>query len=375
MQKLWNEKRLEILTLGLFFIVVFTSLFFLYNSYMNYVISITSQNATQSLVHQVIMFIAGTILFLSLSIVYFKRNYFFVEKEESTEGLENLFEEIKYSSDAKKIEQFKRMLQEKNHTEIYALISNMILELQESKRLADKANEVKTLFLSNMSHEIRTPITGIVGFTNLLRATKLDNEQKEFISIIEKSSEDLLGLVNNLLDVSKIENGQFTLATKSFNLMSEFENFVNTYALDTLEKEIQFSVWIDPQLRFFELEGDIEKIKQVLTNLISNAIKFTHRGGEVELSIEQKAIEKEKVSIAFMVKDTGIGIEKEQCDEVLKLFSQVDSSDTRSYKGIGLGLTLADNLVKLLGGHLTLESEPQRGTQVSFVLEIKKRQE
>lgn len=367
----WQKKRLEIITLGIFILLVLTALFFLYNSYTNYsLLNASSASSNQMLVHQIIMFISGTILFLSLFIVYTKRNYFFVEQKDDTLALENLFEEIKFSSDERKIEQFKQMLLEKNHTEIYSLISNMILELQESKKLTDKANEIKTLFLSNMSHEIRTPITGIVGFTDFLSSTKLDSEQREFVNIIRKSSEDLLGLVNNILDISKIESGQLYLTKNTFNLVNEFENFIDTYALDALEKEIDFSVWIDPDLAAFFISSDVEKIKQVLTNLLSNAIKFTNNGGQIEFSIEKLNVNDQNISVKFMVKDTGVGIEEEQKSEVFNLFNQADNSDTRAYRGVGLGLTIANSLVKMLGGTLKLESEVNKGTTFSFTLDM-----
>lgn len=370
MHQKWQEKRLEIITLGIFILVVLTSLFFLYSSYTNYLYVYTDRDSSQTLVDQIIMVISGSILFLSLFIVYTKRNYFFIEKHDDSLALENLLEEIKYSSDKTKIKQFKQMLQEKNHSEIYSLISNMIIELQKSKKLTDEANETKTLFLSNMSHEIRTPITGIVGFTNFLNSTKLDNEQREFVHTIQKSSEDLLGLVNNILDVSKIESGQFSLTQNTFNMVNEFENFMNMYALDALEKKIDFSIWIDPEFRSFSLQSDVEKIKQILTNLLSNAIKFTDKGGEIELSIEKRNLTDEYIAVKFMVKDTGIGIEEEQKQQVFTLFNQADNSDTRAYRGVGLGLTIANDLVKLLGGNLELESELNKGTTFSFTLNL-----
>lgn len=370
MNNLWNKKRLEIITLSIFFLLVVTSLFFLYNSYSNYSLFNTTTSSSKTWVHKMMMFISAMVLLLALFIVYSKRNYFFVESGDNTQALENLFEEIKFSSDRQKIEQFKRMLQEKNHTEIYTLISNMIIELQTSQRLMDKANQTKTLFLSNMSHELRTPITGIVGFANFLSSSKLDEEQREFVNIILKSSDSLLSLVNNILDVSNIESGRFCLTNTSFNIIDEFEKFIETYALDALEKEIDLSVWIDPELDSYAIESDIEKIKQIVSNLISNAIKFTGCGGEIEFSIEKMKLSAENISLKFMVKDTGIGIEEEKRNQVFNLFNQADNSETRAYPGIGLGLTIANNLVKTLGGHLLLESALHKGSAFSFVLEM-----
>jgi signal transduction histidine kinase/CheY-like chemotaxis protein len=368
----WKEKRLEIITLGVFLVLVLTSLLFLYNSYTNYSLLISSDEPSRAFVHQIIMGISTTILFVSLMIVYIKRDYFFQEKQESTDGLNTLFEEIKSSSDKDKVEEFKQMLKEKNHIEIYGLISNMINELHERKESTDEANKIKTLFLSNMSHEIRTPITGIVGFTNLLSTTSLSREQREFVDTIRKSSENLLGLVNNLLDVSNIEHGKFELNKSGFTIMSEIETFIESYTLDALEKEITFSVWVDPSLSLLSIEGDVEKIKQILTNLLSNAIKFTLRGGEVNLTVKKANLTDKNVKIQFLVSDTGIGIDEKQKREVFKLFSQADTSNTRAYSGVGLGLTIANNLVKMMGGVLTIDSEVEQGTTFSFSLEMKR---
>ena len=366
----WREKRLEIIVLGIFFILLLTSLLFLYNSYTNYSLFISRDQLDKAFVHQVIMFISGTVLLLSLLIVYSKRDYFFVEEKRDTPALKNLFEEIKFSTDERKTEKFKEMLKEENQTEIYGLISNMIMELQESKKATEEAHEIKTQFLSNMSHEIRTPITGIVGFSDFLSASKLDTEQREFVNTIKRSSEDLLTVVDNILDISNLKSGRFKLMKKTFNIVDEFEKLISVYALDALEKEIDFSVWIDPALADLSLKSDIEKIKQIVRNLISNAIKFTDKGGSVELSIKKVNINDKNIDIEFVVKDNGIGIDEEQKKAVFRLFDQADSSNTRAHKGIGLGLTIANSLVKLLGGNLSLESQVEEGATFSFTLRL-----
>jgi len=368
----WKERRLEIITLGIFFILLLTSLLFLYNSYTNYTLLTSSGEESKAFVHQIIMFISVIILFSSLFIVYSKRDYFFVEDKRDTLALKNLFEEIKHSSDNDKNQQFKLMLKEENHTEIYRLISNMINELQESQKATEEANKIKTLFLSNMSHELRTPITGIVGFTEFLNSTKLDIEQREFVDIIRKSSDDLLTVVNNMLDISNLESGEMKLSKKVFNIVDEFEKLVPLYTIDIIEKEINFYVWIDPKLNSLLLKSDIEKIKQIIMNLLSNAIKFTDKGGSVELLVQKTNISDKKVDIEFIVKDNGIGIDEEHKKMVFKLFNQADSSNTRAYKGVGLGLTIANSLVKLLGGNLSLESEVDKGSTFSFTLNLER---
>jgi len=372
MNKIWNEKRLEVITLFVFVLLVATSLFIFYISYSNYTL-LDESNVNKVFLHKVIMFISSFIFFISLSVVVVKRDYFFTETNDNQLELENLLDEIKYSSEPSKVNQFKQMLRERNHTEVYGLISNMINELQESKELADEANEAKTLFLSNVSHEIRTPLNGITGFTKILASTKLDNEQKDFIETIRKSSEDLLGVVENILDVSKIESGRIEVEESFFNIFEEFENIANLYALEASKKGIEFLLWIDPSFNRMTVESDSEKIKQILMNLISNAIKFTEKNGQVILSIKSEASKKGVVTVHFEVTDTGIGISEDQQSKIFKAFTQADNSNTRKYGGTGLGLTIAQAWVKMLGGELKLESVKSKGTSLSFSLNLAKK--
>ncbi len=372
MNNRWEKKHLEIITLSIFFILLLTSLFFLYNAYTNYTVLMEKGEESKAFVHQVTMFISATTLVISLLIVYLKRDYFFVEEKHDTIALENLLEEIKHSSDEEKTKEFKQMLKEENHTEIYRLISKMIRELQESQKATKEANEIKTLFLSNMSHELRTPITGIIGFTDVLSSSRLDREQKEFVDIIQKSSKDLLTLVNNILDISYLESGKMNINSTTFNIVEEFEKLISIYTFDVSDKELDFHVWIDPELNTVFFHADIEKIKQVVMNLISNAIKFSNKDDKVELNISKKASStKSSANIEFVISDTGIGIDEEHKKMVFRLFNQADSSNTRAYQGIGLGLSIADRLVKLLGSKLHLESKLDEGTKVSFTLALK----
>jgi signal transduction histidine kinase/CheY-like chemotaxis protein len=366
---MWQERRLEVITLFIFALLVATSLVILYTSYTNYAL-IEQVSVSKALMYKVLMFISSFILFISLLLIFLKRDYFFIKTNDTTEGLENLLEEIKYASDPMKMNQFKQMLKEKNHSEIYALISNMINELQESKKMADDANKAKGLFLSNVSHEIRTPINGIVGFTKILSSTKLDSEQSEFLTTIRKSSEDLLGIVENILDVSKIENGSIEVEKSYFNVLDEFENLSDIYALDASKKGIDFSLWIDPSFTSVLVESDSEKIKQILMNLISNAIKFTKSHGSVNVSIKKVQQKEKSLSVQFLVNDTGIGISEEQQTKVFYAFTQADNSSTRAYGGTGLGLTISNAWVKMLGGELQLKSIEGDGSTLSFILKM-----
>ncbi|SFV63769.1 putative sensor protein [hydrothermal vent metagenome] len=366
---MWQERRLEVIILLIFTLLVVTSLVIIYTSYTNYAL-IEHISDSKALMYKVLMFISSFILFISLLLIFLKRDYLFIKRNDSTKGLKNLLEEIKYSSNSVKINQFKKMLKEKNHSEIYALISNIINELQQSKKMADEANKTKSLFLSNVSHEIRTPINGIVGFTKILSSTKLDSEQREFLTTIRKSSEDLLAIVENILDVSKIENGSIEVENSYFNILDEIENLSDIYALDASKKGVDFSFWIDPSLSCVLVESDSEKIKQVLMNLISNAIKFTKPNGVVDVSIKKIEQKEKSLLVEFLVSDTGIGISEEQQTKVFYAFTQADNSNTRAYGGIGLGLTISNAWAQMLGGQLQLESIEGEGSTLSFVLEL-----
>jgi len=369
MGELWSKRRLEIITLSIFILLVMTSLSIFYTSYINYS-ELQTIDSHKAFAHKIIMFISAFVLFLSLLIVILKRDYFFMQTSDSSEGLENLLEEIKYSSNTKKINQFKEMLKEKNHTEIYGLISKMIKELQERTKQANEANEAKTLFLSNISHELRTPINGILGFSKILSSSRLDEEQKDFVETISKSSQELLSVVNNILDVAQTKSGQIEIENNYFNVFEVFESLAHLYAVEASKKEIEFLLWIDPELSYVSVESDRDKIKQVLMNLISNALKFTKAKGQVVVSIKKESSQKGVITIKFEVTDTGIGISEEQQKRVFSAFTQADNSSTREFSGAGLGLTLASSWVDLLGGELNLESLEGRGTTVSFTLNL-----
>ncbi len=254
--------------------------------------------------------------------------------------------------------------------EAYKFLETLVETAKDDKLVALQANEAKSLFLANMSHEIRTPLNGIVGFTEILRSTDLTAEQDEFLSIIDKSSENLLNIINNILDLSKIESNKIEIENIVFDSSEEFESAVETYAVAAAEKNIDLNYYMDPTISS-KLKGDPTKIKEILINLLSNAIKFTSYGGEINLLIKKVHNEDElNPKISFSVQDNGIGMTKDQQSRIFEAFSQADISVTRKYGGTGLGLTISSQFVELMGGDLTLESAKDHGTTFFFTLPL-----
>ena len=251
----------------------------------------------------------------------------------------------------------------------YSILEALIQTAKTDKASALEANETKSLFLANMSHEIRTPMNGIIGFTELLKSTHMDNEQKEFVSIIEKSSENLLSIINNILDLSKIESKHIELESSVFHTNQEFESTIETFASIAAEKNIRLNYYRDPSISQ-HLKGDSAKLTEVLTNLLNNAIKFTDYTGEVTLNIEKQSQENKKSMIKFVVEDTGIGMTKQQTSKIFQAFSQGDLDTARKYGGTGLGLTISKQYVELMGGELKVESEKGKGSVFSFTIPL-----
>ncbi|MDD5158075.1 ATP-binding protein [Sulfurimonas sp.] len=252
----------------------------------------------------------------------------------------------------------------------YALLEEIIDQTRRDKQSAQEASEAKSMFLANMSHEIRTPLNGIVGFTELLKDSGLQEEQIEFVEIIEKSSENLLEIINNILDLSKIESNKLEIENIAFNPILEFESAVEVYAVRASEKHIDLGCFIDPALEF-PLKGDPTKLKEVIINLLSNAVKFTNNAGAINVDIRKvKSDTIGKTTIKFEIQDSGIGVTSEQKSRIFEAFSQADTSITRKYGGTGLGLTISSSFVELMGGKLDLHSIPGQGTTFFFSIEF-----
>jgi len=258
----------------------------------------------------------------------------------------------------------------KGTSEAYELLERIIEQTRHDKESAQEASEAKSMFLANMSHEIRTPLNGIVGFTELLKDTELKEEQTEFVEIIEKSSENLLEIINNILDLSKIESNKLEIEDIAFNPAEEFESAVDVYAVRASEKHIDLGCFIDPELEH-PIKGDPTKIKEVIINLLSNAVKFTSSSGTINVDIRKLASEQEGITrVRFEVQDSGIGVTSEQKAKIFDAFSQADTSITRKYGGTGLGLTISSRFIELMGGQLDLHSEPGEGTTFFFTIDF-----
>lgn len=252
----------------------------------------------------------------------------------------------------------------------YELLEQIIDQTKKDKISAQEASEAKSMFLANMSHEIRTPLNGIVGFTELLKDSGLQEEQREFVDIIEKSSENLLEIINNILDLSKIESNKLEIEHIAFNPIAEFESAVEVYAVRASEKHINLGCFIDPSLEF-PLKGDPTKLKEVIINLLSNAVKFTNNAGSINVNIRRvNSSEIGKTRVKFEIQDSGIGVTSEQKSKIFEAFSQADTSITRKYGGTGLGLTISSNFVELMGGKLDLDSKVGEGTTFFFTIDF-----
>ena len=238
---------------------------------------------------------------------------------------------------------------------------------QESVKKAKEATKAKSLFLANMSHEIRTPLNGILGFLELLNTTDLTEEQLDYVNTISQSAKNLLQIVNNILDVSKIESNKVSLEIIEFKAIDEFENTIELFATPAAQKNIIYTAQVSPNIPYI-IKGDILKIKDILTNLLNNAIKFTPNNGHINVKIQLKEFVNNQIKLYFEVKDTGIGMSEEQREKVFEAFAQADESVTRKYGGTGLGLTIVKSYVEMMGGEIKIESELNKGTKFYFEL-------
>ena len=240
-------------------------------------------------------------------------------------------------------------------------------ELITQKERAEKSEKVKSEFLANMSHEIRTPLNAMFGFIKILQEKDLDEESKKYLTIIEKSGQNLLTIINDILDFSKLESGKMNVEKIEFNPKEEIEVIQNLFASSASKKDILLK--FNKENLKWCIISDPTRIKQVIANLLSNAVKFTEKHKQIVLSVKY---DEKKEELSVEVSDEGIGIEKEKLKTIFKAFTQADTSTTRKYGGTGLGLAISYKLIKLLGGELKVESEVGKGSRFYFTIPAKK---
>ncbi len=356
-------------------LILLGSLYYLYTSYLDYLAQVPVASGHLSPIVNLAIFSAMT-LFSLLMLVFIPKAF----KGGNSNNLSELRSIIKKGTaiaeesgeytdeEIQTLESLELSTPGGLHT-AYVFLDELIEAAKEDRRKAIESSEAKSLFLANMSHEIRTPMNGIIGFTELLKATDATDEQKEFINVIEKSSKNLLGIINNILDLSKIESDKVDIEDIPFDSHHEFESAIETFAATAAEKNIELDYYIDMNINP-KLKGDPAKIREVLINLLNNAIKFTSNGGKVGLDIQQIDKNDYKSSIKFTVTDTGIGMDSEQVSRIFRPFTQADVDTTRKYGGTGLGLTISKQYVELMGGHIEVESEKGKGSKFSFTLPL-----
>jgi len=253
----------------------------------------------------------------------------------------------------------------------YLAVREDVTKLEHTMKKIKEEKVAQAMFLANMAHEIRTPMNGIFGFTQLLEKSDLSTEQKKYVHIISNSTKTLLGLINDILDSSKIANNKLELEKITIDLHEELLMVHELLQSLAQEKQLKYKIKLDAKMSH-SVKSDPTRLKQIITNLLSNAIKFTPKGGKVTLKTKVLFDGEDFQTIRFQVKDSGIGIAKEKQKSIFKPFTQAESGTTRKFGGTGLGLTISANLVKAFGGNLRVKSALHKGTTFFFDVKFKK---
>ncbi|HUK09807.1 MAG TPA: ATP-binding protein [Stellaceae bacterium] len=241
-----------------------------------------------------------------------------------------------------------------------AYLTTLIRNLTEAKAQADEANAAKSRFLAIMSHELRTPLSAMIGMDAILRRTRLDARQRDMLATMNSSARALLALINDILDISKIEAGKFAPAVEAFDLHAVLNGTLAMLRPQALAKDLSLDCRVDPRIPY-ALRGWPHQLRQIITNLVANAIKFTDKG-RISVIFEAIAVDERKAEMRLSVRDEGIGVPPEAQEKIFDLFTQADGAVTRRYGGTGLGLAIVKQLVELMGGTVTLTSQPGKGS-------------